>query len=123
MNTKQTLVSLGMAIASTKIAKRISNLEADDFWSLVGLERRRSHALSAVGLIGLGAVVGAGVALLFAPDTGVETRKRIMRQADKLGQAAGDFARDVQSEAPQLLNRVANRGHENSVGEHSHQHS
>ena len=75
MNTKQTLVSLGMAIASTKIAKRISNLEADDFWSLVGLERRRSHALSAVGLIGLGAVVGAGVALLFAPDTGVETSK------------------------------------------------
>jgi hypothetical protein len=121
MNTKQTLVSLGMAIASSKIAKRISHLEADDFWSLVGLERRRSHTLSAVGLIGLGAVVGAGVALLFAPEAGTETRKRIMRQADKLGQAAGDLARDVQNEAPALLSRMANRGQENSV-EHS-QHS
>ena len=121
MNTKQTLVSLGMAIASTKIAKRLSNLEADDFWSLVGLERRRDHTLSAVGLIGLGAVVGAGVALLCAPESGTETRKRIMRQADKLGQAAGDLARDVQAEAPALLSRMANRGQENSV-EHS-QHS
>ncbi|MFZ5896140.1 MAG: YtxH domain-containing protein [Myxococcota bacterium] len=122
MNTKQTLVSLGMAIASTKIARRLSSLEADDFWSLVGLERRRSHTLSAVGLIGLGAVVGAGVALLFAPDSGRETRRRIMREADKLGQAAGELARDVQQEAPALLSRMANRGHENSVGEHS-QHS
>jgi len=118
MNTKQTLVSLGMAIASTKIAKRLANLEADDFWSLVGLERRRSHTASAVGLIGLGAVVGAGVALLFAPESGRETRKRIMREADKLGQAAGELARDVQAEAPALISRVANRSHENSV-EHS----
>ena len=120
MNTKQTLVSLGMAIASTKIAKRLANLEADDFWSLVGLERRRSHTASAVGLIGFGAVVGAGVALLFAPESGRETRKRIMREADKLGQAAGELARDVQAEAPALISRVTNRSHENSVEQHSH---
>ncbi|MGC4087668.1 MAG: YtxH domain-containing protein [Polyangiaceae bacterium] len=119
MNAKQTLVSLGMAVASTKIAKRLSNLEADDFWSMVGLERRRSHTASAVGLIGLGAVVGAGVALLFAPDSGKETRKRILREADKLGQAAGEIARDVQSEAPALIARVTNRVHEGSA-EHSH---
>jgi len=122
MNTKQTLVSLGMAIASTKIAKRLANLEADDFWSLVGLERRRNHTVSAMGLIGLGAVVGAGVALLFAPESGRETRKRIMREADKLGQSAGELARDVQAEAPALISRVTNRGQENSV-EHSSQHS
>jgi hypothetical protein len=38
----------------------------------------------------LGAIVGAGVALLFAPATGTDTRRRLGETAKKLGSAARD---------------------------------
>jgi gas vesicle protein len=46
---------------------------------------------SGVGSLLLGVVIGAGVALLFAPRSGVETRSDIRRRARK----AGDTARNV----------------------------
>ncbi len=49
----------------------------------------------------LGVVVGAGVALLFAPATGEDTRRRIGEQATKLRDTAGrklSSARDVASQ-------------------------
>ena len=38
----------------------------------------------------LGAIVGAGIALLAAPEAGTRTRKRIRRVAGELKESAGD---------------------------------
>lgn len=38
----------------------------------------------------LGAVVGAGIALLLAPESGKKTRERLASAAQKLGRTAGD---------------------------------
>jgi gas vesicle protein len=48
----------------------------------------------AAGLV-LGALIGAGVALLFAPHSGEETRRLIRRRAKKLAAGAQDRFDDV----------------------------
>jgi gas vesicle protein len=49
------------------------------------------------GLI-CGAAIGAGVALLMAPDSGRKTRKRIHRAADDLRDTATDRWEDISEE-------------------------
>ena len=49
----------------------------------------RGAGSAAVGFV-LGAVVGAGIALLLAPATGKETRRRIAQSGQDLSQAARD---------------------------------
>jgi gas vesicle protein len=49
----------------------------------------RSGASSMSGFV-LGAIVGAGVALLLAPATGTDTRRRVGETVKKLGSAARD---------------------------------
>jgi gas vesicle protein len=46
----------------------------------------------------LGAVIGAGIALLTAPDSGRRTRRRIRRVADDLRESAGDRWDDLAGE-------------------------
>lgn len=108
MDLKKALISLGVAAASSRLAQRITHIEADDVFGLFGLERRRSQALPAIGLVAVGAVVGAGVALLLAPDSGMETRKRLGRQVERLGQAAGEAAREAKAEIPARISRMTN---------------
>jgi gas vesicle protein len=48
----------------------------------------------AAGLI-LGALIGAGVALLFAPQSGEETRRLLRRKARKVADAAEDRFDDI----------------------------
>jgi gas vesicle protein len=43
----------------------------------------------------LGSMVGAGVALLFAPQTGVKTRKQIAKYGKKAGNRAQEFVGDI----------------------------
>lgn len=43
----------------------------------------------------LGLAIGAGLAVLFAPHSGRETRRRIRSNAERAGQAAVDIAQDV----------------------------
>jgi gas vesicle protein len=50
---------------------------------------------SRVGLLLLGIVLGAGAALLFAPQSGEETRRGIARSARRAQGAAQDFVEDV----------------------------
>jgi gas vesicle protein len=50
---------------------------------------------SDIGALLLGFAIGAGVALLLAPTTGVETRKEIRRRLKSARQAAGDAAEGV----------------------------
>jgi gas vesicle protein len=50
---------------------------------------------SGVGSLLLGVAIGAGVALLFAPRSGEETRTRIRRKARRAGDAAREVAEGV----------------------------
>jgi hypothetical protein len=108
MTAKKFLLSLGAALASSSVARSLSNVHSDDVFGLVGLERRRSHLLSNLGLIGLGVVVGAGTALLLAPSAGRETRAKLGREFEKLGEAATEAAREMRDGAPGLVARISN---------------
>lgn len=105
MNTKL-LVSLGSTLAATKLAQGIARLEANDVLRVVGLARRRSYLLDNLALIGLGALAGAGTALLFAPARGVETRERVASELGRVRDRTVDALRDVKRQAPALLQNM-----------------
>jgi gas vesicle protein len=88
MNSKLLLVSLGTAIAASKIVQSISDVRLKNVLGSVGLARKRNHALENLALVGAGAILGTGVALLWAPKSGEETRALLGREALKLGQEA-----------------------------------
>ena len=70
-----------------QIVDQARDVSANDVFGVVGLERRRSTAarvLPGVALFGAGLLVGAGVALLFAPQDGASLRKLIRKRATKL---------------------------------------
>ena len=50
---------------------------------------------SSVGSLLFGIAIGAGLALLFAPESGVQTRQRVRRQARRVTQRAQSVAADV----------------------------
>lgn len=52
-----------------------------------------------------GAVVGAGIGLLFAPQTGMETRRGIMRYAKKAQLQATRWSRALQSGVKEVVDR------------------
>lgn len=105
MNTKF-LVSLGSTLAATKLAQTITHLQTDDFLRFAGLSRRRSHMAENLVLVGLGALVGAGAALLFAPASGLETRERVANELGRVKDRTVDALRDVKRQAPALLNQM-----------------
>ncbi len=59
-----------------------------------------------VGSFVLGALVGAGLALLFAPKTGAETQEELKEQARKLRSAAEERVRDAQRQLEERLGDV-----------------
>lgn len=115
MDTKKVLMSLGTAIAASRVARTVSGIEVDDVLSTIGLSRRRSHFLENLGLVAAGAIVGAGAAILFAPSSGTETRRRLGEEASKLGSAAMDAVKEQKEEAMRSLSQVAN-GHVSANG-------
>jgi gas vesicle protein len=58
----------------------------------VVIERRGGGAGSSIALFLLGAAVGAGVALLFAPQSGEDTRAQLRRSARRMKRKARDLA-------------------------------
>lgn len=106
MQTLRNIVlSVGAAIAGTKIVRAVSDLEFDDVLAPIGLSRRRSHAAQDLVLLGTGIVLGGAAALIFAPMSGRETRQRIANKADELGDAAAQKLRDIRDEVrPRLGN-------------------
>ena len=81
----------------------ISDLSKEDILSALGLATKRSASqrlIGTLGLFGLGALVGAGVALLLAPSSGEDLR-------GDLGRRIRRFTPDMPSDAP---NGRAERG-------------
>lgn len=113
-NQLKTLFSIGAAIAASPLFRSISHAQAfSDPLSMVGLERRSARIAERSALIGVGIMLGAGAALLFAPASGSDTRRRIGQKVDSLTK-----------EAKQLSDRASEYLHEAAenapiVGHHS----
>jgi gas vesicle protein len=54
-------------------------------------EENSSHVCNCLTAFAIGALVGAGVALLFAPHSGKETRELLAQKAHELKEKAGDI--------------------------------
>lgn len=55
------------------------------------------HRTAGVGTFLLGALLGAGAAMLLAPQSGPETRRRITRTAQRATDAARDLVEEISS--------------------------
>jgi gas vesicle protein len=64
------------------------------------------QATKVAALVVGGAVIGAGIGLLFAPKTGTETRCDIGRYAKKARLQATRWSRTVQSGVKEAMNRT-----------------
>jgi len=65
-----------------------------------------NHVGRVAALIAGGAVVGAGVGLLFAPQAGTETRRDIARYAKKAQVQATRWSRALQSGMKEAMDRT-----------------
>jgi hypothetical protein len=101
--TIKALTSLGSALAASRAARSISSIQANDVLGLVGLQRRRNHFWENVALVGAGAIVGAAGAILLAPASGRDTRRRIADEVSRLGDEA---SRKVDETKQNLLNQA-----------------
>jgi hypothetical protein len=98
MNMTKSALALGSTIAASSAANALRHLSADDVLGIVGLTRRHSsleRTLSAIGLIAVGAAVGAGVALLAAPSSGKQLRSRLSERVDEAKDKVYDAANSV----------------------------
>jgi gas vesicle protein len=69
------------------------------------MSEQGKHIAKVAAMIAGGAVVGAGIGLLFAPQTGAETRRDIARYARKAQIHATRWGRAVQSGVKEVVDR------------------
>lgn len=91
---RNTLLSIGVAIAGTKLVQAMSGLEFNDLIRPLGLARRRGNWPEHLLLLGAGVLVGGATALLLAPSSGRVARERIATKVDELGAAASRKVRE-----------------------------
>ncbi len=58
-------------------------------------EHHEAHSVTILSVFLLGAMVGAGIALLAAPEAGMRTRRRIRKVAGELRDSASDHWDDL----------------------------
>jgi gas vesicle protein len=71
----------------------------DDEGPFVVIEQREPG----IGTFVIGLAIGAGLALLFAPRTGEETRRDLQRRAKRVGDQAQDFVSEVTGSVSETL--------------------
>jgi len=64
-----------------------------------------NQAAKVAALVAGGAVIGAGIGLLFAPQTGAETRRDVGRYAKKAQLQTTRWSRTVQSGVKEVMDR------------------
>ena len=69
------------------------------------MSERGKQVAKAAALIAGGAIIGAGIGLLFAPKAGAETRRDVSRYARKAQVQATRWSRAVQSGMKNALDR------------------
>ena len=94
-------------------AARHHDDDADDVEEPTGSPYARSLEMGDVGLFGagiaVGVLIGAGAALLFAPQSGLETREDIVRGTRDFGFRATDAWDDLREELRHAATRGAKR--------------
>lgn len=81
----------------------------DDVLAKLGLQTRASttdYLFPVIGLFGAGILVGAGVALMFAPKPGAVLREDLSRKANDLKDTVGRKAMDIKDTLQQRVQRV-----------------
>jgi gas vesicle protein len=76
-----------------------------------GMSSKKSTAYLVAG-IAIGVAVGAGVAILFAPHSGADTRRLIARRGRRLGQRGRDAWDDLADELKSAAKRRRKAWHE-----------
>jgi len=66
---------------------------------------QRTQAAKVAALVAGGAVIGAGIGLLFAPKTGEETRRYVGRSVKKAQLQVTRWSRTVQSDMKEMMDR------------------
>jgi len=73
------------------------------------MEDRDKKVAAAALLILAGGIVGAGVALLFAPQSGQRTRKDLVRYAKKTKNRAGEAVDDLSASVSDLVDVIGDK--------------
>lgn len=73
------------------------------------MEDREKKVVAASLLILAGGIVGAGMALLFAPQSGQRTRKDILRYAKKTKNRANDVVDDLSATVSDLVDTLGDK--------------
>lgn len=107
MNLARIALAVGSTLGVRQVVRSVQDMRLNDVLGTIGLQRRRStldHVLPALGWIGLGTAIGAGVALVLAPSSGKELRARVSHE---LGEVKSRVDREIRSAEQSLSERLA----------------
>jgi hypothetical protein len=86
--------------------KDIKNLDKEQILEMLGLQQADTTVavtLRALGLIGIGALLGATIMLFLAPQSGREMRENVVKKVKNTTDQAASIARNKVDEASQVV--------------------
>jgi len=81
----------------TGVVSMLRGLGVDDVLTHVGLARRRPGTF--IATFGAGVAIGAGLGVMFAPKSGLETRKMLVKRFAGIGEDAKETVQKVEAKA------------------------
>jgi gas vesicle protein len=108
-NARVTWLDGAKAVAG--LVSTVRAIGVDDALALIGLSRRRSPLLS-FAIFGAGVAVGAGVSLMFAPMSGADLRRAILRQLQGLEHEAKDVIERAETGVEQKAEELSGKARE-----------